>query len=63
MDVELFSENVFDVDGRLRVFVVLMPQHINMEWDNGERMDDDVELKLWCFVSMIAESRSGRKMI
>ena len=63
MDVELFSENVFDVDGRLRVFVVLMPQHINMDWDNGERMDDDVELKLWCFVSMIAESRSGRKMI
>lgn len=63
MDVELFSENVFDVDGRLRVFVVLMPQHINMEWDNGERMDDDVELKLWCFVSMIAESRSGRKMV
>ena len=63
MDVELFSENVFDVDGRLRVFVVLMPQHINMDWDNGERMDDDVELKLWCFVSMIAESRSGRKMV
>ena len=63
MDVELFSENVFDVDGRLRVFVVLMPQHINMEWDNGERMDDNVELKLWCFVSMIAESRSGRKMV
>ena len=55
---------MFFVDGRLRVFVVMMPQHINMEWIGtmGNRMDDEFGLKLWCCVSMIAESRSASKM-